>query len=58
MNTHPQAIDLISKLLVYNPDHRMKPLEALCHPFFDEIREEGFEINGKKLHEDLFEFTG
>lgn len=32
------ALDLVSKLLVYSPNARLKPLEALIHPFFDELR--------------------
>ena len=32
------ALDLVSKLLVYTPSHRLKPIEALVHPFFDELR--------------------
>lgn len=32
-------IDLISKILVYEPKIRIKPIDALCHPFFDDIRE-------------------
>jgi glycogen synthase kinase 3 beta len=31
----PAAIDLISKLLVYDPKKRLKPFKAMCHPFFD-----------------------
>jgi len=37
-NSSPEFIDLISKLLVYNPEKRLSPLVALTHPFFDEIR--------------------
>merc|ERR1740138_1899349 len=32
------AVNLVSKLLVYCPDERLKPMEALQHPFFDELR--------------------
>ena len=49
------AIDLLSKLLVYDPEQRMKPLEALAHPFFLEIRD------SDKVDDDemdfLFDFT-
>ena len=34
----PQAIDLVKQILVYSPKKRPKPLEILCHPFFDEIK--------------------
>ena len=49
-------IDLIGKLLVYNPERRLKPLDALMHSFFDELREESTKLpNGNPLP-DLFEF--
>ena len=36
--TPPEAIALLSKMLCYTPDTRLKPLEACAHPFFDELR--------------------
>ena len=36
----PEAIDLLSKLLVYEPNKRLTALEICAHPFFDELREE------------------
>jgi len=33
------AIDLVSKLLNYEPKVRLTAIEALAHPFFDELRE-------------------
>jgi glycogen synthase kinase 3 beta len=48
---------LISKILVYDPERRLKPLEALLHPFFDDLREENARLpNGDKI-KDLFDFT-
>ncbi|RPB25299.1 Pkinase-domain-containing protein [Terfezia boudieri ATCC MYA-4762] len=35
----PDAIDLISKLLEYTPTQRLSAVEAMCHPFFDELRD-------------------
>jgi len=32
------AIDLISSILVYDPSRRLQPLDALAHPYFDEVR--------------------
>ena len=32
-------IDLISHLLCWDPKKRMNAAEALCHPYFDELRE-------------------
>ncbi|EEA04995.1 protein kinase domain-containing protein [Cryptosporidium muris RN66] len=34
-------IDFLSRILVYSPQKRLKPLEALAHPFFDELRTSG-----------------
>ncbi len=49
------AIDLISKTLVYNPEKRIKPLDAMMHPFFDRLRQEKLAINGHEIT-DLFNF--
>lgn len=47
-----EAIDLISKFLVYEPTKRTKPLEALLHPFFDELLEPETRLpNGQPLPE-------
>ena len=35
----PECIDLINKLLAYNPDDRLSARQALRHPYFREIRE-------------------
>ena len=57
-NKQPQlAIDLVSKFLRYDPKSRIDPLEALAHPFFDELRTEGIKLpNGKEMPQ-LFNFT-
>lgn len=54
--TDPLLIDLISKILVYPPDERLNPLEALRHPYFDELRDKDSKINKFPLP-DLFGFT-
>jgi len=36
--TPKEAMDIMSKMLVYTPQKRIKPLEACAHPFFDELR--------------------
>ena len=33
------AIDLISLLLEYTPTQRLSAIDAMVHPFFDELRE-------------------
>ena len=55
--TDPLAVDFISKILVYDPKKRLKPIEALLHPFFDELREKKTKLpNGDPLPE-LLNFT-
>lgn len=44
------AIDLVSKLLQYSPQKRFTALQAMTHPFFDELREPGIRLpSGKPL---------
>lgn len=55
----PEAIDLVSKLLQYTPTSRLKPFEALAHPFFDDLRQtnaNSFLPSGKKFPP-LFNFS-
>ncbi|KZT58944.1 CMGC/GSK protein kinase [Calocera cornea HHB12733] len=55
--TSTDAIDLVSRLLEYTPTARLSAIEAMCHPFFDELRQEGTRMpNGKPLPP-LFNFT-
>ncbi|MCJ1242078.1 regulator of ime2 [Varicellaria rhodocarpa] len=35
----PEAIELITALLEYTPTQRLSAIEAMCHAFFDELRE-------------------
>jgi serine/threonine protein kinase len=52
----PEAVDLITQLLQYNPNKRIKPIDALAHPFFDELRDPKARLpNGKPLP-NLFDF--
>lgn len=56
-HTPPEAVDLLSKLLLYNPTERLRPLEACLHPFFDELRDPATRLpNGAPLPP-LFNFT-
>ena len=55
-STNPQVIDLLQKILVYDPKERISPLRALLHPYFDELRRQRLTINGKKIV-DLFNFN-
>lgn len=44
-------IDLIKRMLVYQPNKRIKASDALTHPFFDDLRDKSFydEINRPDL---------
>ncbi|GAA5908679.1 hypothetical protein JCM8208_002185 [Rhodotorula glutinis] len=33
-----EALDLLASVLVYTPSFRPRAVEAMCHPFFDELR--------------------
>jgi glycogen synthase kinase 3 beta len=55
--TAPEAIDLVSKLLEYTPEVRLSAVEAMVHPFFDELRAEGAKMPNGKEFPALFNFT-
>lgn len=52
----PLALDLLSKMLSYNPQTRITPFQALTHPYFDELRSQKILINNREIVE-LFDFT-
>ena len=59
-----EAIDLISALLEYTPTQRLSAIEAMCHPFFDELRDPNTRLpdsrhaNGSPRElPDLFDFS-
>lgn len=55
--TAPEALDLISHLLDYVPTQRLTPVEAMAHPFFNELRDPTTRLpNGRELPP-LFNFT-
>ena len=50
-------MDLVENLLVYEPLKRFKPYQALCHPFFDELKQKDVKLpDNKKLPTHFFEF--
>jgi glycogen synthase kinase 3 beta len=60
----PEAIDLISALLEYTPTQRLSAIEAMCHPFFDELRDPSTQFPDSRHHNNppkdmpaLFNFT-
>ena len=40
----PSPTAQVSKLLQYSPQKRMTAVEAMTHPFFDELREPGTKL--------------
>jgi glycogen synthase kinase 3 beta len=60
----PEAIDLISALLEYTPTQRLSAVEAMCHPFFDELRDPNTRLPDSRHHNNpskdlpaLFDFS-
>jgi len=53
----PDAVDLVSKLLRYDPTTRLEAFEVLAHPFFDELRHPGLKLPNNKSLPELFNFT-
>jgi len=53
----PDFLDFISKVLVYEPNLRLTPLQALCHTFFDELRDQSTRLPNKQPLCDLFNFN-
>lgn len=50
------AMDLISKMLIFDPDQRVCAFKALAHPFFDELRADGTTLKNGKPLPPLFNF--
>ncbi|KAL7063839.1 hypothetical protein AAHC03_05102 [Spirometra sp. Aus1] len=55
--TPPEAIHLVSKLLDYTANQRLRPLEACAQPFFDELRQEGTTLPNNRHLPPLFNFS-
>jgi len=52
----PEALDLLSKLLEYDPDKRLSASEALCHPYFKDLHTEEAEPYQEPISYFDFEF--
>lgn len=50
-------MDFVKRLLVYEPQIRVKPYTALADPFFDELREEGCRLPMGNCLPDIFNFS-
>lgn len=47
----------MQKVLVYDPLKRLTPIDALLHPFFDELRVESTRLPNGHVLPDLFRFV-
>ncbi|KRY60987.1 Glycogen synthase kinase-3 beta [Trichinella britovi] len=56
-NTPDNIINLISRLLKYSPNDRIKPLAACAHDVFDELRQPNFKLPSNYPLPPLFNFT-
>ncbi|KAF4355003.1 hypothetical protein G4B88_024040 [Cannabis sativa] len=52
----PEAVDLVSRLLQYSPNLRCSALDALTHPFFDELRDQNARLPNGRFLPPLFNF--
>ncbi|KAH0927820.1 hypothetical protein HID58_020076 [Brassica napus] len=52
----PEAVDLVSRLLQYSPSLRCGALDALIHPFFDELRDPNARLPNGRFFPPLFNF--
>jgi glycogen synthase kinase 3 beta len=50
-------LELIAQLLEYTPTKRPTPAEAMCHPFFDELRDPNTRLPSGRELPPLFNFT-
>jgi glycogen synthase kinase 3 beta len=56
--TSPEAIDYVSRLLVYDPKTRPSGLQCCMHALFDDLRDQHTRIsNSKSLPDSLFVFS-
>ncbi|KAL5635633.1 hypothetical protein ACGC1H_004439 [Rhizoctonia solani] len=55
--TSPEMLDLVARLLEYTPTARLSAIEAMCHPLFNELRQEGTSMPSGREMPALFNFT-
>ncbi|VUZ48156.1 unnamed protein product [Hymenolepis diminuta] len=51
----PNLLDLLSKMLVLDPDRRLTAAQALAHPYFSEYHDESDEPVGTPLNDELID---
>lgn len=52
-----EVIHLLSKLLRYSPTRRISAMNALCHPYFDELRNGPVKLpSGREVPSELLTF--
>ena len=51
------GIDLVIKMLAYDPAERLQGIDALLHPYFDELREEGLMFPNGNCLPDVMNFS-
>ncbi|CDW74981.1 glycogen synthase kinase 3 [Stylonychia lemnae] len=52
-----ELMDLLGKMLVYDPKKRLNAYQALTHSYFDELRQPGVRLPNGNAIPDLFNFT-
>ncbi|CAE6468875.1 unnamed protein product [Rhizoctonia solani] len=55
--TSTEMLDLVARLLEYTPTSRLSAIEAMCHPLFGELRQEGTSMPSGREMPVLFNFT-
>lgn len=56
-NITDEALDLLVQLLRYKPTDRVRPIDALAHPFFDELRQGNVKLPNGNDAPPLFDFS-
>lgn len=60
-NSPPDVIDLLLKILVYDPEFRASPRQVLVDPFFDELKKDTFHVYPRGAQDpiklNLFDFS-
>lgn len=55
--TSADMLDLVARLLEYTPTARLSAIEAMCHPLFNELRQEETSMPSGREMPALFNFT-